>query len=94
MAAVLCVCAAAGVEGATTLRPVTVESAALVTLVSRLAEAARQARPGARAVQPEGISTMSAGQLEVAQPRCADTQLPHLTPLRDALLNLPPPARA
>lgn len=89
LAAAMCLCAAAGVEARSTLRPVTLESQALVQWVTRIAEAARQTR--SVAVSPCRLKPARRAPACVG-PALHDTHRPHTPPLLEALHNLPPPA--
>lgn len=90
MAAMLCLCTAAGVEATGPLRPITLESQALASLVTRIAEAARQPHVRA-AAHTDHVRLRHIAPLPPAARGVTHATVPHLAPLLDALHNRPPP---
>ncbi|MCC6683133.1 MAG: hypothetical protein IT445_19730 [Phycisphaeraceae bacterium] len=90
---VLCLCAAAMGQGERTVSAESLEIRTLAGLVTRIAEAARQVRPNA-AVIAETHRARQAEPTLADLPRPAIVHIDLSSPLREALLNLPPPDRA
>ncbi len=90
---VLCLCAAAMGQGERTVSAESMEIRTLAGLVTRIAEAARQVRPNA-AVIADTHRARQAEPILAILPQPEFSQFDLSSPLREALLNLPPPDRA